>query len=107
MVDTLRYYTESQAINTIGKEQMFYVKIESQREQVARLACKIDRQLCDAIVDHDASKRWKAYVNATRLWNAIDCLDEPDLLWPIMTAIVPWAFLEESDPNSIRFAYAK
>lgn len=45
-------------------------------------------------------------VTASRLWNAIDHTRSPGPLWSVMCAVLPWAFIDERDPNSMIFAYA-
>ena len=50
-------------------------------------------------------------VNATRLWNAIDGLDpfsnQCELLWGVMLDVIPWAFRNPNEINSMRFTYRK
>jgi len=45
------------------------------------------------------------HVNATRIWNVIDNLDNPEQYWQIMTFCLPWAFDDDRDVNSIIFRY--
>lgn len=66
-------------------------------KQVLRIIRKIQKQADK----HDTS----CLVNATRLWNAIDSMDEPD--WSPMTIHIPWAFRNPGRANSMRFAYRK
>lgn len=66
-------------------------------EKVLRIIRKIQKQQRE----HNPH----CLVNATRLWNAIDSMDEPD--WSPMTIYLPWAFREPGVANSMRFAYRK
>ena len=43
----------------------------------------------------------------TRLWNWIDCQEEPEPLWAIMTRMVPWAFRNPVNPNTMEFTYTR
>lgn len=66
-------------------------------KQVLRIIRKIQKQQSVHNID--------CLVNATRLWNAIDSMDEPD--WSPMTTYLPWAFREPGIANSMRFTYRK
>lgn len=44
-------------------------------------------------------------VNASRLWNLADALPNPERLFSELAAVVPAAFAEPGNVNSIRFAY--
>ena len=64
----------------------------------------IDRKgqfLCDK-VERICSKV-NTQRSAARLWNVIDHQNEPEPLWSIMRAMVPWAFDDGRCSNSIRF----
>lgn len=62
----------------------------------------IEDSMPDPYVAH-ASNRW--LVNATRLWNAIDSLEEPEHCWELMRQQLPEAFNNPADSNSIMFSY--
>jgi hypothetical protein len=68
-------------------------------KQVLRIIRKIQKQQNDRNTD--------CLVNATRLWNAIDGMMEPEYYWELMTIYLPWAFREPGCANSMRFTYRK
>lgn len=45
------------------------------------------------------------YRIATIIWNFIDRLDRPDFFWKVQTKLMPWAFQNPKNPNSIIFKY--
>jgi len=47
------------------------------------------------------SRRW--LVEATELWNFIDDLHNPEPFWDIMMKVIPEAFMDATDANSILF----
>lgn len=42
-----------------------------------------------------------AFDNARALWDSIDQLQEPEPYWQIMANVIPWAFSNPLDTNSI------
>lgn len=68
-------------------------------KQVLRIICKIQKQ--QSVHNTDC------LVNATRLWNAIDGMMEPECYWELMVIYLPWAFREPGKANSMRFTYRK
>ena len=52
-----------------------------------------------------ACKRIKTLKLATMLWNWIDDQKEPEKLWDIMKKVIPWAFFDKGDSNSMKFTY--
>lgn len=44
-------------------------------------------------------------ITASQIWNMIDREDEPEPLWAEMARVIPWAFENPSNANSIKFAY--
>jgi hypothetical protein len=56
------------------------------------------------IADNDDSLQQKL-IKATRLWNEIDCEDNPEPLWNVMQRLLPFAFYGKS-ANEFRFTYA-
>lgn len=68
-------------------------------EQVLRIIRKIQKQ--QSVHNTDC------LVNATRLWNAIDGIMEPEYYWQLMTLHLPWAFRNPNEINSMRFTYRK
>lgn len=68
-------------------------------KQVLRIIRKIQKQQRDHNTD--------CLVNATRLWNAIDGMMNPEGYWELMTLHLPWAFREPGVANSMRFTYRK
>lgn len=52
-------------------------------------------------------KNPSALINATRLWNAIDYMIDPEVYWGFMQGGIPWAFRDYRDANSMRFAYRR
>ena len=49
------------------------------------------------------SRRW--LVEATKLWDWIDQLSNPEPFWDIMMNILPEAFVDSTDANSVLFTY--
>lgn len=46
-----------------------------------------------------------AMSHATRIWNLIDRLPNPEPFWAIMLDLIPDAFSDDSNPNSLFFTY--
>lgn len=67
--------------------------------QVLRIIRKIQ-------IQHQ-KKNPSALINATRLWNAIDYMIDPEVYWGFMQGGIPWAFRDYRDANSMRFAYRR
>jgi hypothetical protein len=64
-------------------------------KMVAKL-CKLARVLCKVKTQRDA----------TRVWNLIDNSEQwHEEMWGLMCVMVPWAFDDVRDPNTIRFVY--
>ena len=68
-------------------------------EKVLRIIRKIQKQ--QSVHNTDC------LVNATRLWNVIDGMIEPEHYWELMTLYLPWAFRKPGVINSMRFTYRK
>ena len=51
-------------------------------------------------------RKCRNLVDATRIWNWIDCQSEPEVLWAIMAKEIPWVFDNPSNVNSMKFTYA-
>lgn len=67
--------------------------------QVLRIINKIQKQ--------KQARNPSAIINATRLWNVIDYMEDPDVFWQFMQGGLPWAFEDFRDANSIKFAYRR
>ena len=50
--------------------------------------------------DEHRKLRW-----ATKLWNAIDCLSNPEACWALMSRELPEVFYDGSSANCMRFTY--
>ena len=46
-----------------------------------------------------------ALLRLTRLWNWLDCQDNSEYGWSLMLGLVPWAFHNRYNPNSMKFTY--
>ena len=53
---------------------------------------------CEAVMPGDLNL-------ATRIWNEVDEWGDPEIYWQFMMLIIPWAFGDLTDVNSIRFTY--
>jgi len=87
------------------KEHFWFLLVQDETlTKVRRICAKIFLQ---AMEDFDTrtpvTNRW--LVNATRLWNAIDSLEEPEHCWELMRQQLPEAFNNPADSNSIMFSY--
>ena len=77
------------------------IEMQERREidQVYRIMRKIEKQ--------QSAHNTDCLVNATRLWNAIDGMMDPEYYWSLMMIYLPWAFREPGVVNSMRFTYRK
>lgn len=54
---------------------------------------------------HKRNQERAALLRLTRLWNVLDHLDNSEYGWSIMLGLVPWAFHNRYNPNSLKFTY--
>ena len=71
--------------------------------RLERLCRRVNDQYQNAIANN--LPLVDAFVNASRLWNLIDYLDEPEPHWATLRTVCPWAFRDPTKTNSIRFFY--
>ena len=64
--------------------------------QIERLYEFIKR--CEAVVPGELTV-------ATDIWNEVDGWVDPEIYWQFMMLIIPWAFRDLTNVNSIRFTY--
>lgn len=76
----------------------FIYKFEFAKNVVASQCCAVNRLM-------DDRRTIEAMMRATRLWNYIDCCEDPEYLWAIMASGCDYLFENDQDFNSMQFVY--